>query len=212
MPDKKKKSYTIPCSSIFRKEIIELANSLKSNVADLARSILLLIPKDQILSVPDPGGPLPQDREHKLIKSGPSAGKVWKLKPRLQVRLPEGYTISVVRRALNIALRLNKQHLVLTLNEPKALSAPPELHTDLLDQVERLHNIISILSFTPLEQRITTPNQALYILGFAPDANPDTQIIHARYRKLAGIHHPDSSVGDTDRMTQLNAALDFLCK
>jgi DnaJ-domain-containing protein 1 len=111
-----------------------------------------------------------------------------------------------------MALRLKQQQLVLTLKEPEASSGPSTLNSDLLGQVERLRNIVSILSFIPLEGRITTPNEALYILGFAPDTNPDIQTIRARYRKLAGIHHPDSSVGNTTRMTQLNAALDFLCK
>ena len=56
-------SYTIPCSSSFRDAINTFAAEQNVNVADLARSILLVIPETAIRQVPDPGDPPPDDRE-----------------------------------------------------------------------------------------------------------------------------------------------------
>ena len=100
----RKLSYTIPCSSSFRDTITALAVKSRVNVADLARSALLLVPREIIRQIPDPGGPKPGDREETVLKSGPSKGRPWRRKPRLQARLSAGYDVSTVRRALNLVL------------------------------------------------------------------------------------------------------------
>ena len=93
--------------------VSKLAERRSVNVADLARSVLLVVPEDVIRDFPDPGGPPPGDREETVLKSGPSAGRPWRRKPRLQARLSPGYDVSVVRRALNLALILDDgQHSV----------------------------------------------------------------------------------------------------
>ena len=213
MPSKThKSSYTIPCASSFRDAINALAVSLRGNVADIARSILLTIPEEVIRTIPDPGGPPRGDREETLIKSGPSAGKLWQRKPRLQVRLRAGYDISTVRRALNIALRLNQRSLDLNLTDPNVLSPEKEPDQELSGELERLRKIVSILAFDPLQGGVSSPDEALHVLGFAPRENPDKATVRARFRALATIHHPDGHYGSHQRMSQLNTAMQLLCK
>ena len=62
-PNAHKASYTIACTSSFRDDVNALATTLRANVADIARSVLLTIPEEIIRSIPDPGGPPPGDRE-----------------------------------------------------------------------------------------------------------------------------------------------------
>ena len=213
MPSKTHKiSYTIPCASSFRDAINALAVSLRGNVADIARSILLTIPEEVIRTIPDPGGPPRGDREETLIKSGPSAGKLWQRKPRLQVRLRSGYDVSTVRRALNIALRLNNSSLELKLTDPNVLSPENELDQNLSGEMERLRKMISVLAFDPLQGGVSTPDEALHVLGFAPGENPDKAAVRARFRTLATIHHPDCPYGSHQRMSQINTAMQLLCK
>ena len=211
-PKTHKSSYTIPCASSFRDAISALAISLRGNVADVARSILLTVPEEVIRTVPDPGGPPPGDREETLIKSGPSAGKLWQRKPRIQVRLRSGYDVSTVRRALNIALRINNGSLELQLTDPNAPSPESEPDQKLSGEVERLKKIISVLAFDPLQGGVSTPDEALHVLGFAPGENPNKATVRARFRTLATIHHPDSHYGNHQRMSQVNTAMQLLCK
>ena len=213
MPSKiHKSSYTIPCASSFRDAINSLAVSFRGNVADIARSILLTIPEEVIRTIPDPGGPPRGDREETLIKSGPSAGKLWQRKPRLQVRLRSGYDVSTVRRALNIALRLNNRSLELKLTDPNILSPESDPDQEMSGELERLRKIISVLAFDPLQGGVSTPDEALHVLGFAPRENPDKATVRTRFRTLATIHHPDSHCGNHQRMSQLNTAVQLLCK
>ena len=217
-----KTSYTIPCSSAFRDAIDALAASRQVNVADLARSILLVIPETAIREVPDPGDPPPEDREETTLKSGPSAGKLWRRKPRLQVRLSAGYNVTMVRRALNLALKLNQGDLTPKLEKarpdtgavktqkPTEPREPPQPSRPLQEEVDRLQSIVSALMFEPLEEGVTTRADARHVMGFAPTDRPDKATVRARFRKLAAIHHPDGNYGNHQRMSQLNAAMDLL--
>ncbi|MDG2034641.1 MAG: J domain-containing protein [Rhodospirillales bacterium] len=234
-----KRSYTISCSSSFRDAISALAAAREVNVADLARSILLVIPEPVIQGVPDPGGPPPEDREETVLKSGPSAGKPWRRKPRLQVRLSAGYDVTTVRRALNLALRLDQGALTVTLekittapeapepseppkppetpelSKPQDLSEPPETpwpSPALREEVDRLQSIVSILLFNPLEAGVATLADARHVMGFAPSDRPDKATVRGRFRMLATIHHPDGHYGSHQRMSQLNAAMDLLSR
>ena len=217
-----KTSYTIPCSSAFRNAINALAASRQVNVADLARSILLVIPETAIREVPDPGGPPPEDREEATLKSGPSAGKLWRRKPRLQVRLSAGYNATIVRRALNLALKLHQGELspklekarpdtgAIEMQKPTEPREPPQPSPALQEEVDRLQSVVSALMFEPLEEGVTTRADARHVMGFAPSDRPDKATVRARFRKLAAIHHPDGNYGSHQRMSQLNAAMDLL--
>ena len=66
-----KQSYTIPCSSVFRDAVLELAGKRGVNAADLARSVMLIVPEAAIEDYDDPGDPPPGDRETIVLKSGP---------------------------------------------------------------------------------------------------------------------------------------------
>ncbi len=203
----RKDSYTVPCSSQFRDAINQLAERRRVNVGDLARSILLTVPEDKIRSVPDPGGPPPGDREETVLKSGPSEGRPWRRKPRLQVRLASGYDTSTVRRALNLALSLDREDLHLdVINPSENTETAPEIN----EELERLRAIVSVLAFDPLKDGVQSRSDALHVLGFAPGTRPDRTAIRNRFRMLATIHHPDSHYGNHQRMSQLNAAMEVL--
>lgn len=117
-----KHSYTVPCTSAFRDAVEKLAALRKVNVGDIARSVLLVIATEIISTFPDPGEPTPEDRETVILKSGPAQGRPWRRKPRLQVRMAPGYEIEVIRRALGLALSMEKGAIRVRLEDP---SAPP---------------------------------------------------------------------------------------
>lgn len=212
----RKESYTVPCSSQFRDAVTALATRKKVNIADIARSVLLIIPEETIRTISDPGGPPPGDREETILKSGPSKGRPWRRKPRLQVRLSPGHDVSVVRRALNLALILDEGKRVVDIHDPEEKKAEEQQNSqvsdDILEDMERLRAIVSVLSFDPLSNGITSKAEALHVLGFAPTEIPDRSSVRARFRMMATIHHPDSNYGNHQRMSQLNAAMDFLTR
>ncbi|MBC7905329.1 MAG: J domain-containing protein [Rhodospirillaceae bacterium] len=211
-----KHSYTIPCASAFRDAVEALAARRRVNVGDIARSVLLVMPAALIDLFPDPGDPANADRETIILKSGPAQGRPWRRKPRLQVRMASDYQVTFIRRALALALAMDRGDYVLRLEDPNAKPPapppppPPAPTIDVTEEVERLKAIINVLAFEPLPHGIATRDDALHVLGFPPGARPDRRIIRARFRMLATIHHPDSNHGSHNRMSQLNQAMEFL--
>jgi hypothetical protein len=212
----RKHSYTIPCSSDFRDAVMALAQKRRVNVADLARSVVLVVDDHEIANFPDPGGPLAGDRETVVLKSGAAKGKPWQRKPRLQVRMAMGYDAQTLRRALGLALSIDQGAVDISLNgggQEQQEQAPPldeSLINEAREELTRLRSIIAMLSFEPLPHGIKSRNDALHILGFPPGSLPDRKSMKSRFRTLASIHHPDSGHGDHDRMSQLNEAMDHL--
>ncbi|MFL2687112.1 MAG: J domain-containing protein [Alphaproteobacteria bacterium] len=211
MPPKRerKHSYVVPCSSVFRDAIIALADKRDVNVADIARSIMLIIPMETVQVCPDAGEPPAGDREAVVLKSGPSEGKPWRRKPRLQVRLPKGYAVSDIRRALGLALAMDNGDVAVTLENGRSTRAR-DLLREARNDIDRLRGALSALAYSPIERGVETNADALYVLGFHPHARPSQDDIKARFRVLATIYHPDAMLGDTDRMSQLNDAIAFL--
>lgn len=213
-----KHSYTVPCSSAFRDAITAMAARRKVNPADLARSVLLVFPPEVLIQWPDPGEPGGEDRETIVLKSGPAAGRPWRRKPRLQIRMAPGYDVLMVRRALGVALAMDQGRVAPRLDEivvapPAVEPAPSErinVAREARDELERLRTIVSVLSFDPLPQGVRTRDEALHVLGFPPGHVPDNHTLKARFRMLATIHHPDGHYGSHQRMSQLNAAMDIL--
>ena len=121
-----KHSYTIPCASIFRDTVEALASRRRVNVGDIARSILLVMPAEIIAGHEDPGDPPAEDRETVILKSGPAKGRPWRRKPRLQVRMSPGYEATFIRRALGLALALDKGELAVRIDNPVTLKAAME--------------------------------------------------------------------------------------
>lgn len=101
-----KASYTVPCASAFRDAVEALAQRKGVNTAEIARAVMLVVPPQEIDRHPDPGDPAPEDRETVVLKSGASAGRPWRRKPRLQVRLLPGISVPFIRKALDIALQV----------------------------------------------------------------------------------------------------------
>ncbi|MDH5750014.1 MAG: J domain-containing protein [Rhodospirillales bacterium] len=209
--ENKKQSYTIPCSSTFRDAITRAAERRRVNVADLARSALLLVPMETIRKYPDPGEPNRDDRETIILKSGVSKGRPWRRKPRLQVRLTEGMEVATVRKALGIVLAIDEKKLRLGVSDGKARSREiPEIPPETLEELERLRMVVSVLSFDPLPGGIRSRDDALHVLGFRPGSMPDQRALRTRFRMLATIHHPDGEYGSHGRMSQINAAMAIL--
>ena len=200
-----KHSHTVHCSSLFRDEILALARRRNVNAADLARSVLLVLSPEMIATVPDPGEPQAGDRETVILRSGPSQGRPWRRKPRLQVRLPLGSDAKTARRALAVALALDRGEAKLEIRRSDDTSS-----AGLKEEVERLVRIVSELAPPLLAQGVKTSVEALHVLGFPPNADPDLAEIRSRFRTLAAIHHPDSGTGSHQRMAELNQAVEVL--
>ena len=205
----RKVSYAVPCSSAFRDEVLKLADRRHVNVGDIARSVMLCLPASVITGAPDPGEPGVEDREDVTLKSGPSAGKPWRRKPRLQVRLPAGYKTAQIRKALGLALAIDAGDVRLSV-ENRSDTPIADILADLQDENDRLRSIIEAIQFQPLEGGVRTQAQALYILGYAPGDRPTYSGVKRRFRLLAAIYHPDGPRGDHARMTQLNQAMSII--
>jgi len=201
-----KKSYAISCSSDFRDRVQALAERRGVNVGDLARSVMLVVPPEEIAAMEDPGEPVADDRETITLKSGPGAGKPWRRKPRLQVRLPPGHTVAELRKALNLALAMAAGKRKLRVELSGEADSEAELR-DREQEISRLRAIVGALSFKPLSTGVKTRSDALYVLGFPQNARLGPDLVKSRFRMLASIHHPDSVYGDTRRMSQLNQAM-----
>ena len=103
----RKRSYTIPCASSFRTAVRDLATRRRVNVADLARSVVLMVAPEILAAFADPGGPTADDRETVILKSGRARGRPMRRKPRLQIRISPGYDTATLRRALGMALAID---------------------------------------------------------------------------------------------------------
>lgn len=217
-----KVSYTVPCAAWFRDAVSALAEGRGVNAADLARSILLALPAVTIDAAPDPGEPGAADRETVILKSGPAAGRPWRRKPRLQIRMAEGSSPAQIRRALGLALALAEGRIDLAIDpkrppEPRAPAVQDAAVAEALVRLaqaeaenQRLRGTVATLAFTPLPDGIRSREEALHVLGFPPNVKPAFATVRSRFRTLATVHHPDSPTGSHDRMSQLNAALDLL--
>lgn len=211
----KKASYTLPCSSEFRDAVTALAVKRGTNVADLARSIVLVLSEAAIMEFPDPGEPPVGDRETIILKSGKSKGRPWQRKPRLQVRLAKGYDVAFLRRALNVALAMDHGAVDVHVEAPKfglhveTAQSRRDSERAKLD-LDKLKSMIALLAFDPLSGEVETRADALYILGYHAMARPSSKALRGRFRQLATLYHPDSGYGSHDRMSQLNSAMAYL--
>ncbi len=207
-----KRSYTVTCASAFRDAVTELATRRGVNAADLARSVTLLLPENTIREYADPGEPSRDDRETITLKSGPSAGRPWRRKPRLQVRMADGYDPALIRRALGIALSMSAGDATVSLQAP-GVTSTVVANTEALmleEKLSRYRTVIQALSFRPLPSGINTRDEALHVLGYAPGRYPGMDEVKTRYRELATIHHPDGDHGNHTHMSQLNEAMEIL--
>lgn len=228
-----KQSYTVSCSSAFRDAVTALALRRGVNVGDLARSVLLVVPADVVENYDDPGEPDAEDRETIILKSGPSEGRPWRRKPRLQVRMAPGFDVLSIRKALNLALSMESGSAIVRISSPQALERAEQetkmLKAEIakreqmlaerpaaqnlpetLEELDRLRAIVSVLCFDPLPNGVRDRAEALHILGFPPNTHPSRSDVRSRFRMMATIHHPDSQYGNHQRMSQLNAAMEML--
>lgn len=223
-----KYSYTVPCASRFRDAVLALAEKRQVNAGDLARATLLVVSPNVIAQAPDPGEPTADDRETVVLQSGAHAGRVLKRKPRLQVRLPRGYDLVTIRRALGFALSLERQEMLLHIEgfeQPQTAATaagvtpppPPEpvaIPTSMPDDLAHLRDKLLQVAFEPLEKGVATRLDALYVLGFPLTAWPDEKELEERYRALSLIFDPQGPSPylkrDGLRMKQIEDAVKIL--
>ena len=205
----RKHSYVIPCSGGFRDAVLRLAEQRSVNVGDLARSVLLVVPAATIAACPDPGEPAAEDREVVVLKSGPNVGRPWRRKPRLQARLPKGYEVEDIRRALGLALAFSTGEIAVGLEDGRAPNSKDRIRT-LNAEIGRLRDQVALVQPPPLRQGVCNREEALFVLGYPPRATPSQEELKIRFRALATVHHPDAPRGNTARMSQLNQAMTWL--
>ena len=206
-PGPSSRSYVVPCPRDFRDRVTAAAAERGASPADLARAALLLAGEDRVRAWPDPGEPARGERETVVIKSGASKDRALRRKPRLQVRLPEGVEIPMIRKALALALALETGEAALRV-EPKR-GGLEERYAALEEEVVRAREAIQTLS-PPEINRIDTVADALHVMGFPPYAQPTPDGLRGRYRDLAKILHPDAPFGDNARMGLVNDAFRIL--
>ena len=165
------RSYAVPCSSAFRDEVLALARRRGVNTGNLARAVILLVPPEVIGARPDPGEPEAWDRETVTLKSGVSAGKIWRRKPRMQVRAGAGLAFADIRRALALALAMDRGEIALILEQGDLPSASQRLDKAAAE-IARLRKQVRALLFEPLEHHVRSRADALHVLGFPPGARP----------------------------------------
>ncbi|MEM6492064.1 MAG: J domain-containing protein [Pseudomonadota bacterium] len=202
-PPARSRSYVVPCSSTFRDAVAGAAAAAGASPADLARAAFLLAGPDRIGGWPDPGEPAARDRETVVIRSGAAKDRVMRRKPRLQLRLEPGLPISLIRRALALAIAVRGGGAELRVDP--AGTGLDARYAAIEEQLVRARDAIDALAPTPLGS-IATDADALYMLGLPPGARPNADTVRDRFRRLAKIHHPDAPFGDTARMGLLNAA------
>jgi hypothetical protein len=203
------KSYVVTCPSAFRDAVTNLARRRGVSIADLARAVLLIAPAETIAAAADPGEPAAEDREEVVLQSGPLAQRRLRRKPRLQLRMAGGHEPESLRRALSLALTIDRDGG--WTGRDLAAEAQAERRLERAeDEVNRLRLLVAALSFEPIRAGVRDRAEALHVLGFAPGTRPDRRTIKAKYRMLAQIFHPDSPYGDNERMAQINAAYSLL--
>lgn len=200
-------SYAVACPSAFRDAVLDLAARRGATPGEIVRSIMLLVPSEAVAAWPDPGEPAAGDRETVAPKS--ATGRPWRRKPRLQVRLAEGHEPATIRRALSVALAMAGGALAMSL-EPGGSPRAAERLAAVEAERRRLEAALGTLSFEPLPEGVRNRAEALHVLGFAPNAVPEVDLIRRRFRSLAAVFHPDAATGDHRRMSQLNQAVAVL--
>jgi len=151
------------------------------------------------------------------LKSGPAKDRPWARKPRLQVRIPSsGYDIVFIRKALNLALALDRGDFSFTIEDKKTIRqenknalVSSEKLKSIEEELDKMKAAIAMMAFEPLPNGVTCREEAMYVFGFPPFSHPDKRMIINRFRMLATIHHPDSELGSHERMSQLNSAMDI---
>lgn len=133
-------------------------------------------------------------------------------KPRIQVRVPGKIDPAQIRKALGLALSLEKGWANLMLDDRRADNAAQKLAAAEME-MQRMRDAMEKLAFRPLERGVRLRQDALHVLGFAPMENPSPAEIKSRYRMLAMIFHPDSGHASPNaalRIAQLSDAVKLL--
>ena len=132
-------------------------------------------------------------------------------KPRLQIRLAakmnEKNNHKLIRKALALAIALEKQEWALSVESTVEKKIKKNIETKNINRVEELEKGIDKLAFTPLEANCRTLEDACYILGIKASKRPSEKLVRQKFRDLASVFHPDAIKGDHVRMSQINQAM-----
>lgn len=195
--------YLVSCPEAFQEAVEALAARRGQPLGTLVAAVLALVPEPLVEAFPDPG----QSDQYELSL---------RRHPGLRITLAPGLDEGLIRRALAVALALERGEFAPSSAAGEAPRGGMPLRltrtgNPALDEtIERLRTLVSVLGFVPLPDGVRSRAEALHVLGFPPDANPDRETIRAKFRMLATIHHPDGEYGSHLRMAQLNAAIALL--
>ena len=201
----------IACTAAFRNQVLALAKRRSVSTGDLLRAIAILLPPQALDEMADPGEPPLHERDTIIVKSGAHKGESLKRKPRLQVRLDEnlplGKDAATLRKALALALALEKQEWALSLENTKQRRQRETRYGKTEQRITELERGIDRLAFRPLPSNCRTLEDACYIFGFRASVRPSEELVRRRFRDLVSVFHPDAVKGDHERMSQLNQAM-----
>ncbi len=201
----------IACTLAFRQQVLALAKRRSVSVGGLLRAVAILLPLQALEEMADPGEPPLHERDSVVVKSGAHKGETLKRKPRLQVRLSENLPFpkdaATLRKALALALALEKQEWALSLENTKQREQRQKRHGKAEQRITELERGIERLAFRPLPSNCRTLEDACYIFGFRASVRPSEELVRRRFRDLASVFHPDAVKGDHERMSQLNQAM-----
>ena len=201
----------IACTAAFRRQVLALAERRNVSVGDLLRAVAILLPPQALDEMTDPGEPPLFERDTVVLKSGAHKGETLKRKPRLQVRLKENLSFdkdaATLRKALALALALDKREWALSLENTKQRAQRKTRHDKNEQRIAELERGIERLAFRPLPSNCRTLEDACYIFGLRASVRPSEEQVRRRFRDLASVFHPDAVKGDHERMSQLNQAM-----
>jgi hypothetical protein len=202
-------SYVVPCSSQFRDAVLALAERRQAQPGELVKAVFLMVEPVRITEHVDPEEPHADDRETVVLQSGPQAGRAIRRKPRLQLRLPAGFSVPFLRKALALALDMADQSVLVELRHRTV--PHPDVRVGHLEQkiadldaeIQTLREVLTRVAFRPLSDGVVTEADARYVLGLTPREQVGGDIVKQRFKLLAQAFHPDRRWGDKSRMVQV---------
>lgn len=201
----------IACTASFRDQVLALTKRRNVSVGDLLRAVAILLPPQALDDMADPGEPPLFERDTLVVKSGAHKGETLKRKPRLQARLKETMPFpkdaATLRKALALALALDKQEWALSVENTKQREQRKSRHDKSEQRIVELERGLERLAFRPLTSNCRTLEDACYVFGLRASMRPSEELVRRRFRDLASVFHPDAIKGDHERMSQLNQAM-----
>ena len=181
-----KYSYTISCSFSFKESLKKITVKRKCNFADIARSVVLMLPEEFIESY-NYKEELPTEENTK--------------KSLIRVRLPKGYSSKFIRKALAIAIDQETNNLELHLSKNNILQRYKNVVKSLRN---RLQNKQKQLYLSEHQQQKLSKQLDIFKLKKAKYKNKDVDKGYKVFNKTKVL---DTTVKKIDKFNTLKDAL-----